>query len=175
MRRLRKQKKNAGRAAMHNPWSSYDRKSQQPQQHDPAGRNYPPVPPEQRPRIGLEANVETVVPDSWTIRASDSRLPPVLSTPAMIGMMEVAAAQAVQADLSTGFIPVGTRIEVDRLKAVPAGATVQARARLVQYDGRSLVFEVEAQSGESIIGRGRVFRAIVEPQKFHAEAHSRKE
>ena len=109
----------------------------------------------------------------WTIASLDSRLPAVLSTPHMIGLMEIAAAQAILAELPPGAISVGTRIEVDHLKAVPAGATVRATAQLAQHDGRFLVFEVDARSGDHIIGRGRVFRAIVETQKFHANATSR--
>jgi fluoroacetyl-CoA thioesterase len=84
----------------------------------------------------------------------------------MIGMMEVAAAQAVQPELPSGSITVGTRIEVDHLKAVTDGATVRAAARLVGYQGRFLVFEVEARSGDLVLGRGRVFRAIVDNRKF---------
>jgi fluoroacetyl-CoA thioesterase len=122
------------------------------------------------PRIGLESAVQRVVPREWTIAAFDPRLPAVLSTPAMIGMMEVAAAQAVQPELPAGAITVGTRIEVDHLKAVTEGATVRAAARLVAYKGRYLVFEVEARSGDLVLGRGKVFRAIIEPQTFHARA-----
>ena len=60
----------------------------------------------------------------------------------------------------------GTRIEVDHLKAATEGATVRAAARLVGYQGRFLVFEVEARSGDLVLGRGKVFRAIIEPQNF---------
>jgi len=76
-------------------------------------------PLQERPRIGLEGAVEKVIPPEWTLAAFDPRLPAVLSTPAMIGMMEVAASQAVQRELPPGAITVGTRIEVDHLKAVP--------------------------------------------------------
>src|SRR5271156_4909065 len=125
------------------------------------------------PRIGLESSVQRVVPREWTIAAFDSRLPPVLSAPAMIGMMEVAAAQAVQPELPPGSITVGTRIEVDHLKAVTDGATVRAAARLVGYQGRFLVFEVEARSGDLVLGRGRVFRAIVDNRKFPVTANEK--
>ena len=120
----------------------------------------------EHPRIGLEASVEMPVPHEWTVQSYDSKLPAVLSTPAMIGMMELAAARAVQPELSSGAITVGTRIEVDHLKAVTLGSTVRAYARLVGHEGRFLVFEVEARSGQRVIGRGRVFRAIVEPTEF---------
>jgi predicted thioesterase len=118
------------------------------------------------PRIGLESSVQRMVPHEWTIAAFDPRLPPVLSTPAMIGLMELAALQAVQPELPSGAITVGTRIEVDHLKAVTDGATVRAAARLVGYQGRFLVFEVEARSGDLVLGRGKVFRAIVDNRKF---------
>jgi predicted thioesterase len=126
-------------------------------------------------RLGLEGAVERVVPHEWTIAAYNPGLPAVLSTPAMIGMMEIAAAESVLPELPHGAITVGTRIEVDHLKAVPEGATVRATSRLAKHQGRFLVFEVEARSGEHILGRGRVFRAVVEPQKFGARADSRKE
>jgi fluoroacetyl-CoA thioesterase len=129
---------------------------------------------EERPRIGLEAAVEKIVPREWTLAHFNPELPAVLSTPAMIGMMEIAAAQAVQAELPVGAITVGTRIEVDHLKAVPEGTSVRATARLVEHKGRFMIFEVEASAGEHVIGRGRVYRAIVEPSKFHAKAHTRK-
>ena len=64
---------------------------------------------EERPRIGLESSVEKVIPPEWTLAAFDPRMPAVLSTPAMIGMMEIAASQAVQPELPPGTITVGTR------------------------------------------------------------------
>jgi fluoroacetyl-CoA thioesterase len=128
---------------------------------------------ESKLRPGLQASIERVVLQEWTIAALDSRLPAVLSTPHMIGLMEVAAAQAILAELPPGTISVGTRIEVDHLKAVSAGATIRASATLVKHEGRFLIFDAEARSGEHVIGRGRVYRAIVEHQKFDSAARSR--
>jgi fluoroacetyl-CoA thioesterase len=126
-----------------------------------------------RPQIGAEATVEKIIPPEWTLAAFDPHLPPVLSTPAMIGMMEVAAAKAVQPFLTEGSITVGTRIEVDHLKAVPSGTLVYATARLARYEGRFLIFDVEARTASVTLGRGRVFRAIVEPKSFTARADAR--
>ncbi len=127
----------------------------------------------QGPRIGLEATIERVVQPEHTIQAVNPNLPAVFSTPSMIGLMEHASVVAVLPDLPPGVITVGTRIEVDHLKAVGPGATVQASARFVEYQGRFLVFDVEARSGEHVIGRGRVFRAMVEPEKHGAKAKAR--
>src|SRR5271156_6161214 len=130
-------------------------------------------PAQERPRIGLEATVEKVIPPEWTLAAFDPRLPAVLSTPAMIGMMDIAASHAALPELPPGAITAGSRIEVDHLKAVPGVTPVRATARLVKHEGRFLVFDVEARSGEHVLGRGRVFRAIVEPKKFTTQAHER--
>jgi fluoroacetyl-CoA thioesterase len=127
------------------------------------------------PRIGLEASVEKIVRPEWTLAAFDSKLPPVFSTPAMIGMMEVAASKAVLPDLPPGAITVGTRIEVDHLKAVPAGTKVRTTARLAEYRGRFLVFDVETRAGDVLLGRGRVFRAVVQHGTFDAQAIARKD
>jgi fluoroacetyl-CoA thioesterase len=126
-----------------------------------------------RPRIGLEATVERVVTPEWTIQHLHPDLPPVFSTPAMIGLMEHATVEAVQPELPPGVITVGTRIEVDHLKAIAPGAPVRARARLAGYSGRFLVFDVDAHSGEHLIGRGRVFRAIVDPEAHKSRAQAR--
>jgi len=53
---------------------------------------------------------------------------------------------------------------------VHVGATVRATARLVGYQGRFLVFDVEARSGDLLLGRGKVFRAIVQNKKFQMPA-----
>ena len=127
------------------------------------------------PRIGLEATTERVVKHEWTIQMIDPRLPAVFSTPSMIGLMEHATVLAIESEIPTGAITVGTRIEVDHLKAVGPGATVVASARLVKYQGRFLVFDVEATSGKHLIGRGRVFRAIVKPEKHGDKARARTE
>lgn len=103
----------------------------------------------------------------------NARLPAVFSTPSMIGLMEHATVLAIESEMPAGAISVGTRIEVDHLKAVAPGATVVAWARLVKYRGRFLVFDVEATSGDHVIGRGRVFRAIVHPEKHGDKARAR--
>jgi fluoroacetyl-CoA thioesterase len=157
------------------------RKAPQPAKKHPAARPArKPVPPKKQPAphgphppLGLEASVERIVPFEWTIQAINSILPPVLSTPAMIGMMEHATVLAILPQMPLGVITVGTRIEVDHLKAVPHGATIRASAKLVKHEGRFLVFDVEARSGEHVIGRGRVFRAIVEPKTHGDKAHAR--
>jgi fluoroacetyl-CoA thioesterase len=129
-------------------------------------RHHPPA----KIAIGLEGFCERVVSPDWTLAHFDPAWPAVFSTPAMIGMMEMASSIAIRPALPPGSITVGVRIEVDHLKAVPVGATVHAVSRLVKIDGRRLTFEVEARSGTDVIGRGRIFHTVVEHARFAAKA-----
>jgi fluoroacetyl-CoA thioesterase len=133
------------------------------------------APPPNGPRIGLEGTAERVVELAHTIQAVNPQLPPVFSTPMMVGLMEHATVKAIAPELPPGAISVGTRIEVDHLKAVGPGATVVAWAKFIEYRGRFLVFDVEARSGEHLIGRGKVFRAIVQPREHGEKAAARVE
>jgi predicted thioesterase len=119
---------------------------------------------------GLEGFCERVVSQELTLASVDPNWPAVFSTPAMIGMMELASSRAVRQSLPPGSITVGVRIEVDHVKAVPAGVTVTAVSKLVEINGRRLTFEVEARSGADVIGRGRVFQSIVDHSRFNAIA-----
>ena len=119
---------------------------------------------------GLEGSCERVVTLELTLAHIDPNWPAVFSTPAMIGLMELASSRAIQPALPAGSIQVGVRVEVDHLRAVPAGATVIAASKLVEIDGRRLIFEVEARSGAEVIGRGRIFHTIVEHSRFVAIA-----
>ena len=119
---------------------------------------------------GLEGSCERMVTRELTLTHIDPSWPSVFSTPAMIGMMELASSLAILPALPAGSFQVGVRVEVDHLKAVPAGATVTAHSRLVEIDGRRLIFEVEARSGADVIGRGRIFHAIVDHSRFVAIA-----
>jgi fluoroacetyl-CoA thioesterase len=119
---------------------------------------------------GLEGFCERVVSHEWTLAHIDPNLPAVFSTPAMIGLMEMASSHALRPALPAGSLQVGVRVEVDHVKAVPAGATVSAVSRLVEIDGRRLIFEVEARCGADLIGRGRIFHTLVEQTRFVANA-----
>lgn len=122
---------------------------------------------------GLEGRFERIVLKEWTLAHMDPNWPAVFTTPAMIGMMEMASSYAVKPALPSGTITVGVRVEVDHFKPVPVGATVVAVSRLAEVDGRRLIFEVEARSGENVIGKGRVYHTIVEHARFLAGAKNK--
>ena len=90
----------------------------------------------------------------------------VFATPMMIGLMENAAWRAVIDHLEPGYVTVGTVVNVRHLAATPLGQQVRATAKLIEIDGRRLVFDVEAYDEQRKIGEGRHERFIVNLERF---------
>ncbi len=86
---------------------------------------------------------------------------PVLSTPMMISLMEGVAKDMIQALLPPGFITVGYEVHVKHKAAAAVGARIKVSCKLLQIDGRKLLFEVRATEGDKIIGEGEHRRTIV--------------
>ena len=116
--------------------------------------------------VGAAARVELVVTAADTAIALGSGDVEVLATPRLLALAEEATVRAVAPHLASGQTTVGTRVKLGHLAATPIGRTVEAEARLIEVDGRRLVFEVEAHAGSTVLARGRVERAVVDRQQF---------
>lgn len=116
--------------------------------------------------VGAAARVELIVTAADTAVALGSGDVEVLATPRLVALTEEATVRAVATDLAAGQTTVGTHVELDHIAATAIGRTVDAEARLVEVDGRRLVFVVEAHEGSTVIARGRVERVIVDRQRF---------
>jgi fluoroacetyl-CoA thioesterase len=116
--------------------------------------------------IGIRGTFESKIEHQHTLNHFNPALPPIFSTPNMIGMMEQAAFAAMAPYCDPGEISVGTAINIEHRAATAVGATVKAEAVLESSDGRFYVFRVTAHNGEREIGRGTVTRAFVNPAKM---------
>jgi len=121
---------------------------------------------------GIRGQAEETVEHRHTLSYHNASLPPIYSTPNMIGLMEWAAANAMLPFLDEGEISVGTAINIEHRAPTAIGARVKTEAVLESSDGRFLVFRVSAHNGKAEIGRGTVTRTIVNPAKV-AEKHLR--
>ena len=119
---------------------------------------------------GLIGETETLVTEVDTAAQWGSGLVPVFGTPALVGLMEGAAVQAVSGQLPPGQTSVGGRIDVRHLAPTPVGMHVRARAELVQADGRRLLFHVEAWDEVEQIGTATHERFIVDDERFITKA-----
>jgi fluoroacetyl-CoA thioesterase len=118
-------------------------------------------------KVGLRAEVVTVVSDDDTAERIGSGDVPVLGTPRLLALAEQATVAAVRENLPPGHTSVGTVIRLEHLAASPVGMPVTVIAELTRVDGRRLVFGVTASDADgTVIGSGTIERAVVGRGKF---------
>jgi fluoroacetyl-CoA thioesterase len=126
---------------------------------------------------GIRGQAEETVEHKHTLSYHSDKLPPIYSTPNMIGLMEWAASNAMLPFLEEGEISVGTAINIEHRAPTTVGARVKTEAVLESHNERFYIFRVTAHNGVAEIGRGTVTRAIVNPGKVaekHAKRHAGK-
>ncbi len=98
----------------------------------------------------------------------------VLATPAVVALMENAAAELAQKVLNNDELTtVGTMISIEHTSPTPIGAEVTATAVLTENDGRIFKFEVFANDNKGEIARGTHTRVSVKAEKFQMKADSK--
>jgi predicted thioesterase len=115
---------------------------------------------------GLTAKVELTVADADTAQALGSGDVPVFGTPRAVALAEAATVAATARSLPPGQTTVGIRVELDHKAATPIGRQVVAEAKLTKVEGRSLVFDVVIRDGQTVAAEGRVWRVLVDRQRF---------
>lgn len=122
--------------------------------------------------LGTRAVVERRVEFQNTLSAWKPELPPVLSTPYMIGWMEAAGFEALLPFCEDGEVTVGTAINVNHRAPTGIGVDVICEAVLESIEGRFHTFRVSASNGKEVIGYGTIGRAFVNVSKFKQKHES---
>lgn len=90
----------------------------------------------------------------------------VLSTPQLIGHLEMTARNSIKPLLDPGHDSVGTQVHVAHLAATPMGMNVTFRSEVLSADDRRVNFKVEAFDEKEKIAEGTHERAIVNVARF---------
>lgn len=117
-------------------------------------------------KIGLSASSFATADNTNSAIALGSGDMEVFATPAMVALMENAAAKCVADHLEEGATTVGTAISTSHIKASALGAQIEAVATLTEIDARALTFKIEARENGTLIGEGSHTRFIVYREKF---------
>ena len=117
-------------------------------------------------RPGMEGSRQELVTPELTVGDHVEGMPLVYATPMMIMLMEKASGAAIAGHLPPGWITVGAEVNVRHLAPTPVGRTVTATARVLEVDGRSVLFAVEAEDGARKIGEGTHRRGAVTLESF---------
>jgi fluoroacetyl-CoA thioesterase len=122
-------------------------------------------------RPGLSRSDDFVVGERFLTDVRGSLAVPVLSTPAMIAMMERSAALLAAEHLQNGQASVGFEVCVKHVASAAQGASCSVTAELREViDARKLRFAVEVREGERTIGLGTHERRVIEVARQAAGA-----
>jgi fluoroacetyl-CoA thioesterase len=125
---------------------------------------------------GLESTFSFRIPESKTVPAlypessEFQSMPAVFATGFMVGFLEWACIKAINPYLDwPAEQTVGTHVDVSHIAATPAGFEVTAKVKLIEADGRRLLFEVEAYDEVELISKGKHERFVINKEKFDSK------
>jgi predicted thioesterase len=110
---------------------------------------------------GSVAEIEVVVDESMFAAFEGKIVHPVLSTVAMIEVMELAGRRIILPYLEPDEEGVGEAIDVRHTAPTVAGMRVRVRATLDRIDGNRIICGVEARNDRGTIGSGTFTQRIV--------------
>ena len=111
---------------------------------------------------GQSAELETIVTKELTTNRMGQAGADVLSTPALLGLMEGASIKASEPYLPEGHTTVG--YAVDRLRHIAPTSIdqkVQIKSVLTEVDRNRLTYEIEAYEGDKRIASATHKRAVI--------------
>ena len=116
--------------------------------------------------VGDKFTITRCVSENETAKFLGSGALDVYATPAMICHMELASFRLAE---QFGHQTVGTKVDVNHLRACKAGTEVTVTAELTEVDGRRLEYAVKAEDSKGLLGEGRHQRFIIDPERFMAK------
>jgi fluoroacetyl-CoA thioesterase len=119
--------------------------------------------------------VEKTVPHLFPEFPEGGRMPEVLATGFLVGLLEFACIRFVNPHIDwPRQQTVGIRISLSHTAATPPGFEVTVKGRLEKVDGRKLSFALEASDSEDSICKATHERFIIDAEKFNAAVAKKK-
>jgi fluoroacetyl-CoA thioesterase len=123
-------------------------------------------------RVTENKTVPALYPESEEFIA----MPEVFATGFMVGLIEWACIRSINPHLDwPEEQTVGIHINVNHVAATPPGLDVTVKTRLMEVDGRRLVFSIEAHDGIELISQGTHERFVIKKENFDSKMKQKAE
>ncbi len=99
--------------------------------------------------------------------------PRVLSTPHLIGCLEMTSRNLIKQFAGPGEDSVGTEVNVRHLAATPIGMAVRFRAEILSVEGRRVLCRVEAWDEREKIAEGTHERFVIDIGRFRERVQAK--
>lgn len=117
-------------------------------------------------KVGETVSKEYIVREMDTADYLGNKGVAVLSTPAMIAYMELAASSIIFERVPENYRPVGTKIDIKHINPAPLGGKITVNGVVTDINGRKATFNVEVLNGKNKIGYGEYGVHVVDLNKF---------
>ena len=97
----------------------------------------------------------------------------VLSTPHLVGFLEMTCRNLLKQMVGDGRDSVGTRVDVAHLAATPIGMQVRLQGEIVSVSDHRVNFRVEAYDEREKVGEGTHERFIVDVARFASRVQAK--
>ncbi|HWR50734.1 MAG TPA: thioesterase family protein [Bryobacteraceae bacterium] len=97
----------------------------------------------------------------------------VLSTPHMIGYLEMTVRNLIKQHVPAGEDSVGTVVNVKHIAATPIGMSVRLTAEVTAVEGRRVTCRVEAWDESEKVGEGDHERFVIDVARFAARVQAK--
>jgi len=129
---------------------------------------------------GIEYTHRFIVPPNKTVMSlypeaeEFNLMPNVFATGFLVGFIEWACIKALNPHLNWPVEQtVGIGININHLAATPPGLEVTAKVKLIQVEGRRLLFDVEVHDEIDLISQGKHERVIINKEKFDSKVNEK--
>jgi fluoroacetyl-CoA thioesterase len=126
-------------------------------------------------KAGMTHEIERETTEDMSAQKVFPHVPNVYATSMMVGHMEAVCAEMVHSHLGEGEQTVGIGMQFSHIAATPLGMKVRFNAKLIEVDGRKLVFEVEGFDEVDKIGKATHQRFIINAEKFNGNVTQKAE
>ena len=119
--------------------------------------------------------VEKTVPYLFPEFPEGGRMPEVLATGFLVGLLEFACIRFINPHIEwPRQQTVGIQMSLSHTAATPPGLTVTVKGRLDKVEGRKLTFTLEAHDGVDSICKATHERFIIDAEKFNVAVVKKK-
>ena len=131
--------------------------------------------------IGKEYSLTFTVQSEMTATLDGTEIHPVCSTVTMVYYAELAARKVIESFFETGDQAIGGGINLKHTGMAALGENIEVNARIISFDGRILVCEIEStvNNGEIILCKGTQTQVVLQQEiitglieKAYARLHS---
>ena len=116
--------------------------------------------------IGKEYSLTFTVQSDMTATLDGTEIHPVCSTVTMVYYAELAARKVIEPFFETGDQAIGGGINLKHTGMAALGENIEVNARIISFDGRILVCEIEStvNNGEIILCKGTQTQVVLQQE-----------